>query len=317
MLPRPIYEGDIYLVTRGTHNRRICLRPVDEPTQKKIEYLVAVFAERHGILIHALCFLGTHYHLVATDPGARIPFFYRDLHAFIARVLNADILRIDASWDGCFWERKQTNLVRPQQDNDVLEEIVYTLTNPVRHRLVEDAGKWPGLRTAWPATRDPVPRPDYFSADGSMPETATLVLSRPPIYLPDEHADPEAQRQAQRQADIDLIDLIAQRTAETQAELVAEARRDHKPFLGLPAITAQTHRDAALTQHPKGTRIPKIRAEDRAVYIAAINRYNAWLDAYKTEHTEYRAGNPALFPHGTFQLRLFHNVPVLPKPEDP
>ena len=38
-------------------------------------YILAVAAERSGILLHAYCFMSNHLHLVLTDPRGTLPAF--------------------------------------------------------------------------------------------------------------------------------------------------------------------------------------------------------------------------------------------------
>ncbi len=73
------------------------MRP-SKATTAIFSYVLAVAAERYGILIHAFCVLSNHFHVVLTDVHARLPEFHRDLDALVARAVNCSLGR----WEG-FW----------------------------------------------------------------------------------------------------------------------------------------------------------------------------------------------------------------------
>jgi REP element-mobilizing transposase RayT len=41
--------------------------------------------------VHAWCVLSNHYHLVVTDPDARLPAFMQYLDSLVARAMNASL----------------------------------------------------------------------------------------------------------------------------------------------------------------------------------------------------------------------------------
>ena len=63
--------------------------------------------------------------------------------------------------------------------------MVYTMANPVSAGLVAHQRSWPGLVTT-PAHCLGKPlkatRPSYFRAEGTMPKTAELTITRPPVW---------------------------------------------------------------------------------------------------------------------------------------
>ena len=314
MKPRPIFPNTTYLITRRTAGRQMLLTcGPDEQVNDIVEYLLAVTAERTGIQIHAVTVLGNHHHTVATDPDAVVPDFTRDFHGFTGRVLNR---RLDRR--GSLWDDRQTSMVRPQTPPDIVELIAYTLANPVHHRLVEHADRYPGLRAAWPETRKPVRRPAYFKDNPALPETATLVLHRPPGF---DHL-----------SDTDLADHIRERTdtVETQfraAAYAAAALRARptdptqpfstlRPFLGAAALRATSPFTTPSTPPaPRNSIHPHIAAADPAIRRAAIAALHAWRAAYNHARDRHLAGDPtALFPHGTYRVRRHYNLPVAPPP---
>jgi putative transposase len=73
--PRQILAGATYLVTRRCSQRLFLLKP-SRLTNSVFLYLLAVAARRFGIAVHAYCVLSNHFHLVLTDPAARLPAFW-------------------------------------------------------------------------------------------------------------------------------------------------------------------------------------------------------------------------------------------------
>ena len=75
-----MFPGAVLFTTRRVHKRQFLLRPSKKVNQI-IEYILAVLAERHGILLHAICILSNHGHDVSTDPEGKVVEFRRERHA--------------------------------------------------------------------------------------------------------------------------------------------------------------------------------------------------------------------------------------------
>jgi hypothetical protein len=85
---RPVYRGAVVFTTRPFHKRQLLLRPSKRLNQL-IEYVVAALATRHPIQLHALWVQSNHLRDVACDADDRIVEVRRDLHALLARAVNA------------------------------------------------------------------------------------------------------------------------------------------------------------------------------------------------------------------------------------
>ena len=66
--PRRIVPGTTYLLTRRCTQRRFMLVPRSIVPQL-FGGCVALAAERHGVLVHAVTVMSNHYHAVVTDDG--------------------------------------------------------------------------------------------------------------------------------------------------------------------------------------------------------------------------------------------------------
>ncbi|HSN89827.1 MAG TPA: hypothetical protein VLS93_01250, partial [Anaeromyxobacteraceae bacterium] len=196
--PRQILPGATYLVTRRCAQRQFLLRP-SRTVNEVFLYLLAVAAERFGILVHAFCVLSNHVHLVVTDPNARLPAFQQFLDALVARALNAYLGRWEA-----FWAPDSYSAVTLVLPDDVVEKAAYTLANPVEAGLVRSGDLWPGL---WSAPERvggeafEVRRPKhFFDEKGQLPEKARLKLTPPPGFAAKEFRERLSARLADREA---------------------------------------------------------------------------------------------------------------------
>lgn len=290
--PRQVLPGVTYLVTRRCFQRMFLLRPSPE-TNAIFLYVLAVAARRYGILVHAFCVMSNHFHLVVTDVDARIPEFEQYLNALVARAVNASLGR----WES-FWAPGSYSAVVLSSPQDVLEKAAYVLTNPVKAGLVTSAQAWPGLWSA-PASigagslRAARPEP-FFRRNGPMPEEAQLALVPPPGF------DSAEAFRAQ------LVDAIAARE-----RAIGDAHAlGGTGFLGARRVLAQRPTGRPTVPAPMRGLRPRVAARDPWKRIEALGRLAGFLRDYREAWRARRAGRAdAVFPAGTYLLRVAHGVP--------
>lgn len=298
-LPRKILPGASYLVTRRCAHRLFRLRP-SRRVNELIRYCLAVAAERHGMLVHAMCALSDHYHLVVTDPEARLPGFMSLFDVLVARCLNAMLGR----WEG-LWASGSYSAVELIDEPAMIDKIGYTLANPVISGLVREGHQWPGLRLGLGvddvgATFEARRPYTFFRENGPMPAAATLTLSRPPTCQSD--ADLAVFAQAVR-------DDIARR--ENEARRVAA--RLGRSFLGRRAVLAQSIDGRPSTREPRRTLSPRLACHDPSRRIEAIGQLRAFVAAYRSAWRRFKEGvREVLFPAGTYGPRVFLGVRCAP-----
>ncbi|BDG10353.1 hypothetical protein AMPC_34660 [Anaeromyxobacter paludicola] len=252
-------------------------------------YVLALAARTHGVRVHAFCVLSNHYHLVVTDPEARLPAFMQYLDGLVARAVNASLGR----WEG-FWSADASYSAVSQADSgDVVRKIAYTLANPASAGLVRHGRDWPGLWSApellGTATLTAARPEVFFSA--TMPGTATLDLSLPAGFASVE----EFQR------------LVG--SALEELEVKARAEAPARGFLGRRRVLAEQPLSRPAAGAPRRTLNPRIAAQDKWKRIEAIGRLRTFLEAYRSALVELRSGvRDALFPAGTYHLRVEHDV---------
>ena len=279
-LPRCILSDRTYLITRRCSERRYFLRP-DPKIVRIFEYLLGLACERYGVLLHAYVCMSNHYHLVVTDPHGVLPDFLRYFNSLLARAVNCARGR----WES-FWSRDSYNAVDLLEGGDVLDKLVYTLTNPVSAGLVGRAGAWEGATSISLhfGGRRIVPRPAKFFSE-RMPEHVSLELHVPPILG---HMSAR-----------ELHGELAKRVAVIEAECRATNR---KP-LGMRGVLAVDWSDGPTTKEPRRRLSPRLAAKCTATRVAAIAAFKRWVDAYRSVRARFVAGERDIeWPRGTYQM---------------
>jgi putative transposase len=289
--PRQILPGTTYLVTRRCSERRFLLRP-SETGNRMFLYILAVAAKRFRIRLHAYCVLSNHVHLVLTDPHANLPAFSQYLDSLVARAINASLGR----WES-FWAPNSYSAVALQTPEDVVAKIAYVLANPVAAGLVKHGREWPGL---WSAPERiggiavDVERPKtFFRPNGPMPRSVPLRLHRPTGFDSTEVFD------------VQLAETLATLEAQAATKLASENRR----FLGADWVRAQKPTGRPAPGEPRRGLKPRIACRDKWKRIEALGRLAEFTLAYREALAAWRRGiRNALFPPGTYLLRLAHGV---------
>jgi REP element-mobilizing transposase RayT len=290
--PRQILAGTSYLVTRRCSERRLFLRP-SALTNEVFQYALAVAAKRYGVLVHVFCVLSNHYHLVVTDTRARLPDFQQYLDFLLAKAMNCALGR----WES-FWDPDSYSAVRLESDDAIVEKMVYVLANPVAAGLVRYAAEWPGLWSD-PSLIDGPPivarRPTvYFDEDGPMPAEAILRLTRPPAF----------------ERDGTLVEELRRGLIEAEDAAAAEFERENRSFLGAVRVRAQKPTSRPAPGEPRRALNPRVACRAKWKRIEALQRLAEFARAYREALALWRGGmRDAVFPPGTWQMRVLHRVP--------
>ncbi len=291
--PRQILPGTTYLVTRRCSQRQFLLQP-GGTTNGVFGYVLAVAAQRFGVLVHAYCVLSNHFHIIVTDTDARLPAFEQYLDSLVARALNASLGR----WES-FWAPRSNGAVVLVAPDDIVAKTAYVLANPVAAGVVRRGRDWTGLwsgpeRMGTRGKDFPRPR-SFFRPDGCMPEVARLELAIPPGFS--------------------SADDFRQRVSASLATLEARAAGRPEWSLRTGGRTARERPAAPAVREPRRGLNPRIAAQDKWNRIAALERLVAFLTSYRSAWSTRRAGDrEAIFPAGTYLLRVMHGVPCAASP---
>jgi putative transposase len=297
---RPIYAGRSYKITRRCTGRLLLLAPGIRAKELTnfIGYCLAHAAALYGIQVHASVWMSNHHHTDITDPDGNLVPFKQLLHSMIARGRNAKLGRHDGFWSG-----DDACDTRQPTDDESLQDLVYTLTNPVKDGLVKWARLWPSFITlGWRfgETRT-FKRPAwFFDASGNMPEEVSLTLVRPPIF-------PELDDGA-------LYEKLMAQVRAHELELQEDIRKEGRRFMGLQKLAKQPWNRAPQSFEERFTMTPKVAASSKWLRIAELQRDREWERRYAHARALLRAGQPAVFPAGTYWMRHFAGVSVAVQP---
>jgi hypothetical protein len=284
------FRSSVLLSLHGAPQRQFLLRP-DETTTQIFLYTLGEAAARFGVELIAWHASSNHYHAVVYDPSVKLPLFLEHFHKLCARALNARWKR----WEN-FWAAESTCVVRLIEDADVLDKVIYALTNPVADHLVERVFDWPGassLRyTAGVPRTITVERPEiFFREDGTMPERVTLVVDAPPAHCEDRGAWADRVHAAVREKE----------RAAREERLAGGAR-----VVGRRRVLAVSAFDKPTTYEPRRSLRPHVAClnrERRIRELAALRRFRA---AHAEARRRFAGGErEVVFPAGTFQMRVW------------
>ena len=281
--PRRVLRGATYLVTRRCTQRQFLLRP-SKATNQVVQYLLAMAVKRFDIELHAYCVMSNHFHLVVTDPDARLPACMQYFDGLAGRALNALLGRREN-----FWGSDTFSAVELTDPQSIVDKVAYTLANPVEAGLVRSASRWPGLWSP-PETIGGdellVRRPGhFFNPKGSLPKSIGLKLTTPPGF-PTTAA---------------FRELLQVALADREAAAVKKIGT----FLGAARVLAQKVTARTSREEPLGQLNPRVAGRDAGRRTEHLARLVSFLADYRTALREWRQGNRSIiFPAGTYLMRV-------------
>jgi putative transposase len=289
---REVLPGRTYMITRRCTQRQFLMRP-DKETNNAFIYCLAEAAERYGIEIIFTVAMSNHHHTGIYDAEGNYPEFIEHFHKLFAKCQNA----LRGRWEN-FWSSEQTSVVRLVEPNDVIDKMIYALTNPVKDGLVEKAHHWPGVTSLGVqqtgATLTATRPKHFFRPEGPMPESVVLRLSRP---------------RGQQLSDQDLAKLIRERVRVVEESAAAERRRAGTTVVGRKGVLEQRWSDRPGSREPRRTLQPRVAGRSKWSRIEALLRNRLFRNAYTAARESFVAGiKNVLFPPGTYWLHRFANA---------
>ena len=297
--PREIAPGATYLITRRVLRRHLLFRP-DAAITQLLVYALAVSARRYGIEVHALCAMSTHLHLVVTDVQGVLPRFLQFFHRIVA--LGTKVLR---KWEGPVWDHEATSVVRLLTHAAVVEKIAYVLANPVAAGLVRHAREWPGAKV----DVGEIGRGVLHAARVPRRISTRRIRSGPRKRRSRSRCRRRSSRTARRAFAVTSPPSSSDRKRRPMRRCSGEGSASWAPnerARSPPTIAPRASRrcaiairrsQSAVSRVARGEpRLPAVRAF-RASYRAALERWCAGVRS-------------AVFPAGTWWMRMFHGVSV-------
>ncbi|MGE3543339.1 MAG: hypothetical protein AB7L28_05390 [Kofleriaceae bacterium] len=264
------------------------LRPDDE-TNNAFLYCLIEAAQKHNVEIVISQMMSNHHHEGMYNRSGDLVAFYQRFHTNLAKCINMQRDR----WENV-WATEQTSVVEPLTRNAWIGQLLYIAMNPVKAGLVEKVHQWPGPKFVQALLNKETlraTRPRLFRANGPMP---AVVEYRPTI--PPELGDPD-----------EIIAELRRRIAKIEE---ACARKRKRPVMGRRRVLRQSWRDTPTTHEPRRGVRPLVSSTDKWRLIERLQHNAEWLAEYHRARALWLAGEPALFPPGTYWLARFANVQI-------
>ncbi len=329
---RRVVPGQTHQISRRCVQRRFLLRPCKTVNQI-VAYALGVALNRHGVLLHAAQVEANHYHFQLTDVRGVLPDFERDFDQLVARALNAAYGRGEA-----FWCPGSYSNVELHDQNTILEKLLYVLTNVVKDGLVKTPGDWPGFRTlpedfgTTITAKKPKTaffggrRPEWFQSDyvngkrrprGHRRRIDPMQekhkeLSRKRSKLPDEVTFEITVPPGFEELTVEQVRSLVRERLDARLAVIYREREERglTRFMGAGAVKSQHPFASAGDTFPNFERNNRIACPGNAeLRIRLIAELKAWREEYRQALEAWRNGRRrALFPYGTYWLRVFHGV---------
>ncbi len=273
--PRMILPQTTYMVTRRTSERRFLLKP-NKKIKQIIHYTLAWAASKHSILLHEYMFEFNHYHMVLTDTKGSLPAFMRDFNSMSSRAIAH---HYGFNWP--IWGKDSYNAVALITKEAVHNAIVYTLTNPVKDRLVCSSKQWIGSNSLNMEYEEPIhiTKPKTFFSK-KLPETATLQIEAP-LH--------------------DNLDDLRPSIRHDVALKEQEINQAKPGVLGLALLLKQAITDSPFTKRVLFKLKPTIKARNPWLMLEAIQRKKVFQTQYQEALKRMQTlEDKVVFPAGTY-----------------
>ena len=299
-LPRQVLPGRTYMITRRCTQRQFLLRP-DSATNNAFIYCLAVAVQHSGVRAIFTAAESNHHHTGIYDPLGTYPDFIEHFHKLLAKCMNS----LRGRWEN-FWSSEQTSVLRLVDPTDVLDKMVYALTNPVKDNLVASVTEWPGVNafdTIVSGGSITAERPaHFFREDGPMPATVTLTFDRPSGFESMSHEE--------------FAGTLRNRVEAAEADAETKRQATGARVMGRQAILDQDWRDSPSSHEPRRDLNPRVAAKNKWSRIEALQRNKDFGNGYRKAFEAFREGiKDVLFPAGTYWLRRFAAAICEPWPD--
>lgn len=298
--PNYVVPGQVIACMRRTLERRFYLRP-DRQMVQLFKYLLALYAQRYGIVIHAGSLMSTHYHLVFTDTLGRRGDFFRDFHHALTCCVQ-----VYRGLDTYVVDKEPTSQPDVVTCTGIVEAVAYAIANPTLAGIVEDPSTWPGTlcQVAELGTKsETVHRPGTFRREsghhvryfdvksGRWPPTVELRFE-PVAAMEAEGTDLETYRR-------DVAKEVARLVHEKREENARENRR----FTRLAKALRVRVERCSTTEEPRRRLRPRVKAGrgQDAARIAALARNARFQQRHEEARLRTLVGEEAIFPRGTYR----------------
>jgi len=131
--PRIEQAGFHHLINRGVAKTNIFLKPQD---YEKFLQIVLEAKERYDFIVHSLCLMSNHYHLLLETKQENLSLIARQINSKYAQYFNKEYKRVGPLWQGRF----KNYYVYDESYLYVL--FRYVERNPIKAKITDVIGKY-------------------------------------------------------------------------------------------------------------------------------------------------------------------------------
>ena len=295
--PRNIQPGALVEVSRRTI-AGFFLLTAHKLVLQTFLYLLAIYTTRFGIKLVGAVMMLNHFHLLMIDEEGNTPSFMQIFDSMLAKFLNRFHKR-----EGTVWCANGYTPLTPVSPQAQLDRFRYLLNNPLAANLIERLKDYPFVCVHEGDILEDlvIERPWFFGKRSRLPKTATLKYHKLPAY---EHLDDDA-----------YVAFVTGEIKQAEDRHIAERKRKGVRVMGRKRL-----QQIVWTQRPKKDRAwfqlrPQIAERDPELRVAAIWALQRFRSRYREALAAWHAGDKdAVFPYGTWKMRLQFGVKVEPAP---
>ncbi|MEM9191997.1 MAG: hypothetical protein AAGF12_22680 [Myxococcota bacterium] len=329
---RDTRNNKIYLVSRRCTRRYFLLSPDGAGIVARIFwYWIGYAALLTGIQICAVNLMSSHFHLVVVDRLGLISNFLHILDRNLALAIKAY-----RGWPEEVFNKSQASCVELLGTEAVLKEMSYTIGNASTSFAVRYSKDWPGAvtRVEDVGVREIRAKhmPYWSRRPGRKDPTTGAYLDDEEPWIAKEDDRPEVRCGWPHAVEfrIEWPEVVLEQMKEEEARrrLAAGVRYQERKawrqakergysFSNPKRIVRQKHTRRARSWETFGSRNPRFSAAgDLEAALAAIERNRKFDRQYDQALELWRSGDRrrAVFPHGTWKMRIVHNARCRPPP---
>ena len=309
--PRIIVSGATVAITRRTTLRKAFLAPWHPLVKDIWLYSLAYAQQETSVAVHHGILVINHEHLTVTPEQDNLPRFTELLHKEVSKGLNTLLTheRYDSPRE--LFDGREPHYMRLIDSAAQASHLVYEYNNGVAAGLVKRAEHMPGRAfdfDLWKRGYVDVERPPiYFGKE--RPDTIPLYVTPPPLLF------------AAFGGDLDRLIYHMKRLAEHGARELRGAMR--RPPLGARGVLRiHPWNEPRSLRESSGTPVPTFRVGafdilGRQSRIQCAKETRLFRHEYREARHARKDGDvEAVFPYGTYGMRVHHNAPIASEPYD-
>jgi hypothetical protein len=301
---RIVVRGATTAVTRRTTFRKAFLAPWHPLVEQCWLYALADAQRVLGFAVHHAVRVITHHHLSVTPSAPINGEILRRFHHDVSCAINTLLAHERYDEPRNVFDGREPHCMRLLDAAAQASHLTYEFLNPVAAGLVARPEHMPGTVMDWGHWKSGgivVRRPDvYFGRE--RPDEIRLKLTPPPLLM-----------QA-FDGDLDALVHHMRRLSDEGIRALRESRR-REPVGAQKLRRMHPWMEPKTLAEPGGRLLPTFKVgarglAGRRVRGEAASEVRAWRREHEYCRQLRLAGEHAVFPHGTYAMRVFHRVPV-------